>query len=219
MKQLFFFALRKQKIKHSITISSGKSSSSSMQLLLFVVRKVSHVDHESMMTSGLVDWCFSRRTHRRGRMITCRARAARCTRKPSPRPLPGWHFPKPASKFSLPMAVTHINVPNRYSRQSRDIHVHWQLYGPSYTIFIWRKSDITYNTGTLQYNTIIQISFPSISFSLFVSYLRVSRIIKYIKLFCDTGKTYFIHIYYITTYLWERIYIYISPSHLDLFNL
>lgn len=54
-----------------------------------------------MMNSSLDGWCFSRRTLRRGRMITCRARAARCTRKPSPRPLQGWHSPKPASKFSL----------------------------------------------------------------------------------------------------------------------
>lgn len=124
-----------------------------MQLLLFFVRKVSpHVDHESMMTSGLVDWCFSRRTHRRGRMITCRARAARCTRKPSPRPLPGWHFPKPASKFSLPMAVTHINVLNRYSRQSRDTHVHWQLYGLSYNIYM-KKKRYYIQYRNMQYNT------------------------------------------------------------------
>ena len=43
-------------------------------------------------------WCFSHRTLRLGRTITFRARAARCTRKPSPRPLPGRHFPRPASK-------------------------------------------------------------------------------------------------------------------------
>lgn len=54
----------------------------------------------------LVGWCFSRRTLRRGRMITCRAQDARCTRKPSPRPLQGWLFPKLASKFSLTAANT-----------------------------------------------------------------------------------------------------------------
>lgn len=109
---VFFFT------KRNASRSSAKSSSFNnifTQLILFVAREKDlrvhvTVDDESMMTCGLVGWCFSRRTHRRGRMITCRARAARCTRKPSPRPLPGWHFPKPASKFSLSTAVTHVTI-------------------------------------------------------------------------------------------------------------
>jgi len=76
------------RMSHSNSLPLGRVAAHT-QLMLFRRASTRDVDHESLMTWGLVGWCFSRRTHRRGRMITCRARAARCTRKPSPRPLPG----------------------------------------------------------------------------------------------------------------------------------
>lgn len=154
-----------------------------------------------MMTSGLVGWCFSRRTHRRGRMITCRARAARCTRKPSPRPLPGWHFPKPASKFSLPMAVTHINVPNKHLPQSRDTHVHWQLYGLSYNIHR-KKKRYTYNTGT--YNLIHLIT-NFFSFYLFFSLCLISSSHELLNTLNYSVIPKNAHILYYISMPWERI--------------
>lgn len=167
-----------------------------------------HVDHESMMTSGLVDWCFSRRTHRRGRMITCRARAARCTRKPSPRPLPGWHFPKPASKFSLPMAVTHINVPSRHTYVSHATHMYIDNY-TDHSCNIHTKKERYIHTVQKHtiYNTLDYEFLFLLSLFLSLSYIFVSRIIKYIQLVCDTEKN--VHTYIITYTM--RTYIYISP--------
>lgn len=88
-------------------------------------------------------WCYSRRTLRRGRMITCKARAARCTRKPSPRPLQGWHFPKPASKFSLPLTATHANFDILWSRYGESKKFRWKIETT------WLEADLSSHCRTV----------------------------------------------------------------------
>jgi len=165
------------------------------------------------MTWGLVGWCFSRRTHRRGRMITCKARAARCTRKPSPRPLPGWHFPKPASKFSLSTAVTHVNVPNEHTH----VHTHTQNwhridnYTGHQTYIHTEKERNTIWSYTIDTIHLIQTFFfclflslsLSLSFYLpfYLTYLRLTNYLNTPSIPKHRGRTY------VTRYLYLRTYI------------
>lgn len=181
------------------------------QLMLFRRASRRDVDHKSLMTWGLVGWCFSRRTHRRGRMITCRARAARCTRKPSPRPLPGWHFPKPASKFSLLTAATHRKrTVNRHSHNYATQHVYRiDNHTDRHTTFMYEKKEEKCKYGNTFYTryTRLRISFFSISISfsllIFLSYLRLMN--------KHTELSQYRHLYILPHVLYEYIYLYISP--------
>lgn len=159
------------------------------------------------MTWGLVGWCFSRRTHRRGRMITCRARAARCTRKPSPRPLPGWHFPKPASKFSLLTATTHRKrTVNRHSHARHNIQ-NWQSYGPSYNIHT-RKERRNTNANTEIHSA--DTTHSVTNFFLFYLFLAALSFCLIFVSWINTLSQYR-HLYILPHVLYEYIYLYISP--------